>query len=516
MHTLIAEKIRTRVSLNAILVSSLYIISSVVLTYSLGYHGAKGIDILLMLLILLTLPSILLLRYLLVIPLFILSAIYFPIGYIYGKPSISVVSALLQTNKLEAHEFLLSMPTACYLLPVLVIALLIALNHYSWKKSTSLKKRLPCWLLLILIVLVYGTTNNLHKLKLTDYFISIFTGYRDYQEQIAQLDMAYVGAPGWQVTPAGDKQANYVIIIGESMRRDYMSLFGYPLPTTPFLDQVNGDFYSNYISTASNTFESLPRTLALSQGEQVDYANNIITLAKAAGMKTYWFSNQGFVGDYDIPASRIAAYSDHRYFLKHGDYQSRNTDDYQLLPPFADALKDNHNGLFVLHIMGSHSDFCERLNGAQPAFSFNNQDLSCYLSTYRKTDDFIQQTYHLLQQTQRPFKLFYFSDHGLAKHNIGGKFYLRHSGEFKQNYEVPLVILSDNATRHRRVDAPYSAFSFIQLFARKTGITITQPNMAVYMTQQDQRRVYVGQNMVDFDGLEEDKVDLPDENHLRG
>ncbi|BFO11432.1 hypothetical protein GGER_39420 [Serratia rubidaea] len=53
------------------------------------------------------------------------------------------------------------------------------------------------------------------------------------------------------------------------MRRDYMSLFGYPLPTTPFLDQVNGDFYSNYISTAANTFESLPRTLALSQGNRL-------------------------------------------------------------------------------------------------------------------------------------------------------------------------------------------------------------------------------------------------------
>ncbi|WP_232096116.1 phosphoethanolamine transferase [Serratia rubidaea] len=516
MHTLIANKIRSRISFNAVLVSFLYIIASVVLIYALGYHGAKGIDILLMLLILLTLPTIPLLRYLLVIPFFILCAIYFPIGYIYGKPSVSVISALMQTNKLEAHEFLLSMPVTCYLLPILVIALLTAINRYAWRSPPPVKRMLPYWLLLILIVLSYAVTHNLHKLKLTDYFISIFTGYQDYQEQIAQLDMAHASAPDWQVVPPKERQANYVIIIGESMRRDYMSLFGYPLPTTPFLDQVNGDFYSNYISTASNTFESLPRTLALSQGEQVDYANNVVTLAKAAGMKTYWFSNQGLVGDYDIPASRIAAYSDRRYFLKHGDYQSLNTDDYQLLPPFADALKDNHNGLFILHIMGSHSDFCERLNGAKPAFSFDNQDLSCYLSTYRKTDDFIQQTYRLLQQTQRPFKLFYFSDHGLARHNIGGKFYLRHSGEFKQNYEVPLVILSDNATRHRQIATPYSAFNFIQLFARQTGITITRPDMAAYALQQEPRRVYVGRSMVDFDGLAEDKVDLPDENHLHG
>lgn len=140
MHTLIANKIRSRISFNAVLVSFLYIITSVVLIYALGYHGAKGIDILLMLLILLTLPTIPLLRYLLVIPFFILCAIYFPIGYIYGKPSVSVISALMQTNKLEAHEFLLSMPVTCYLLPILVIALLTAINRYAWRSPPPVKE----------------------------------------------------------------------------------------------------------------------------------------------------------------------------------------------------------------------------------------------------------------------------------------------------------------------------------------------------------------------------------------
>lgn len=69
-----------------------------------------------------------------------------------------------------------------------------------------------------------------------------------------------------------------------------MSLFGYPLQTTPFLDSVNGQFYSNYISTAPNTFESLPGTLALSDSENTTTANNVVTLAKAAGMKTHWLS----------------------------------------------------------------------------------------------------------------------------------------------------------------------------------------------------------------------------------
>lgn len=69
--------------------------------------------------------------------------------------------------------------------------------------------------------------------------------------------------------------------------------------------------------------------------------------------------------------------------------------------------------------MGSHSDFCERLNGAPPSFDMPDRELAYYLSTYRKTDCFIEQTYHMMRQSGSPFKLFYFSDHGLSHKMIG-------------------------------------------------------------------------------------------------
>lgn len=84
-----------------------------------------------------------------------------------------------------------------------------------------------------------------------------------------------------------------------------MSLFGYPVSTTPFLDNAKGRFYSNYISTAPNTFESLPRTLALSNGHSIALGDNIITLAKAAGLNTHWLSNQGLFGQFDTPVGFV-------------------------------------------------------------------------------------------------------------------------------------------------------------------------------------------------------------------
>ncbi|MDW5502177.1 sulfatase-like hydrolase/transferase [Serratia proteamaculans] len=86
---------------------------------------------------------------------------------------------------------------------------------------------------------------------------------------MVDIDTSTLAHPNWIVDAGNSKQANYVIVVGESMRRDYMSLFGYPTQITPFLDQVKGIFYSDYISTAPNTFESLPRTLALSDGKKI-------------------------------------------------------------------------------------------------------------------------------------------------------------------------------------------------------------------------------------------------------
>ena len=71
----------------------------------MGYSGGKGIDILFIALILLLLSIHSLTRYGLIIPFILLCALYAPVGAIYGSPSAVVVSALLQSNPIEAREF---------------------------------------------------------------------------------------------------------------------------------------------------------------------------------------------------------------------------------------------------------------------------------------------------------------------------------------------------------------------------------------------------------------------------
>ena len=44
------------------------------------------------------------------------------------------------------------------------------------------------------------------------------------------------------------------------------------------------------------------------------YDLNVIDLAKSAGLKTIWLSNQGFIGEHDTPISSIGYRADESYF----------------------------------------------------------------------------------------------------------------------------------------------------------------------------------------------------------
>lgn len=508
-HTAILNKFHTSATSPLIRDFFIFVVTSLILIKSMGYGGTKGIDVLFISLTLLLLSALPLTRYLFIIPYIILCALYAPVGVIYGPPSVSVVSALFQTNRVEAVEFLHAIPAGCYLLPSATLLMLFLLVRYCWRRTLSVRQVLPFVLIFILVLFARILGGNMGNLKLVDFFSSFVSSYQSYNQQMAELDAGTQIQPRWTINGVNNNEDNYVIIVGESMRRDYMSLFGYPTPTTPFLDHVNGTFYSNYISTAPNTFESLPRTLALSDGKSSHISDNIITLAKAAGLHTHWFSNQGLIGQFDTPISKIAMFSEDHQFLKKGDYQSRNTDDDELLPLLQTALTNNGSGnLYVLHIMGSHSDFCERLGGEPPVFTSDNAELACYLSTYRKTDRFIAHAYRMLQETHSPFKLIYFSDHGLSHRNIDGKLYLRHGGDTRQNYEVPLVVLSDTDQQRTFIDDPHSAFEFISLFAQQAGIVVTHPQLHAAVAGPGKRPTFNGQEMVDFDQLANDPPEL--------
>ncbi len=62
------------------------------------------------------------------------------------------------------------------------------------------------------------------------------------------------------------------------------------------------------------------KNLGLTLNRVVDgkpqYRDNFVTLANRAGFQTWWFSNQGQIGEYDTAIASIAKRADEVQFLK--------------------------------------------------------------------------------------------------------------------------------------------------------------------------------------------------------
>lgn len=75
---------------------------------------------------------------------------------------------------------------------------------------------------------------------------------------------------------------------------------------------MNSTIIDGLNSAGNNTIGSLRLMLTQSDKEKLEpnYGLNLVGLAKSAGFKTYWISNQGYIGKHDTPITFIAKHAD--------------------------------------------------------------------------------------------------------------------------------------------------------------------------------------------------------------
>lgn len=148
--------------------------------------------------------------------------------------------------------------------------------------------------------------------------------------------------------------------------------------------------FADYIAASGSTQKSLGLTLNRVVDGKPQFQDNFVTLANRAGFQTWWFSNQGQIGEYDTAIASIAKRADEVYFLKEGNFEAdKNTKDEALLDMTAQVLAQEHSQpqLIVLHLMGSHPQACDRTQGKYETF-VQSKETSCYLYTMTQTDDY--------------------------------------------------------------------------------------------------------------------------------
>ncbi|MEX1390794.1 phosphoethanolamine transferase [Escherichia coli] len=230
----------------------------------------------------------------------------------------------------------------------------------------------------------------------------------------------------------------YVLIVGESVRVDNMSLYGYTRSTTPQVEAQRKQIklFNQAISGAPYTALSVPLSLTADSVLSHDihnYPDNIINMANQAGFQTFWLSSQSAFRQNGTAVTSIAMRAMETVYVRGFDEL--------LLPHLSQALqqKTQQKKLIVLHLNGSHEPACSAYPQSSAVFQPQDDQDACYDNSIHYTDSLLGQIFELLKD--RRASVMYFADHGLERDPTKKNVYFHGGREASQQaYHVPMFI----------------------------------------------------------------------------
>lgn len=289
-----------------------------------------------------------------------------------------VVDAISNTNSEETVEFMQqygSMMLGHLLATILLLGLLVWLRP----NTEVLQRHKAGWAIGLLVIFVGLHANPTFRGANPIFFWPTqAVSYQRFHNQLGQLHikrrLAEQKLPMWAPVYDGPKQHTIAVVIGESTNRWNWQLYGYPRATTPELMHETQDalVFRDVISGAAGTVGSfrLMLTPAVIGSKLDDEAEpSVVMLAKAAGYKTFWISNQHdrFIN------SRYAEEADSVTITNTGGGRSDRKLDEDVLPYWDAALKDPApRKMIFVHLLGAHAHYDLR---SPPSFHrFSNVD----------------------------------------------------------------------------------------------------------------------------------------------
>jgi len=242
-----------------------------------------------------------------------------------------------------------------------------------------------------------------------------------------------------------------VIIIGESVNKHHMQIYGYNKETTPFLKKLENDkhFYKfDVISGANSTRIAVPLLLTDANVSNFwygfEHSQSIITDYKKNGFNTFWISSQEQHGINNTSISNIANEADKQVFFN-AEYTATAKKDIEIVKYLKkNNLNHSQKELFILHLIGSHYEYSDRYDSEHILFKNAVKIEEKYDNTIFYTDYVIKEIYKYFMKQKKSLLLVYISDHGevVSELKYGHGFY---PGTHKDEYEIPFIVYSSIA-----------------------------------------------------------------------
>ena len=254
-----------------------------------------------------------------------------------------------------------------------------------------------------------------------------------------------------------DENMNVIFVLGESLTPQHMSLYGYDLKTTPFLDQLSlhKNFMKTYgISAGIYTDTTVPYLMNVARKPNaINYIlqnkNNLFKLAKQNQFQTYFITTQSHTS-----FKYIRNYLGLNYIDQYVDPYSQGSEaDTEYLDQFlVDELEkinlERGRNFVVLSMSGSHEPYNLKYT---PEFNHwkTGSLINHYDNSVLYTDSIIKKIYDYLSTNNKKSILLFTSDHGqhLGKEIGYGKGNLA----MQSDYEVPMFFYTRNDAYANRV-----------------------------------------------------------------
>jgi heptose-I-phosphate ethanolaminephosphotransferase len=402
----------------------------------------------------------------------------------FGRLSKDSYAAILSTDPSEAilyiTEFLGLKPALVILLAIMcaLIFTRFCLRHSGafFKPGTGLLYVIPLASIMLVSVQPFAFDMKQHLSDLPA-ALEEYQRQREMQREVAarvkNLELL-AEQPG-----ANDFTGNVIVVIGESITRNHMSIYGYNRPTTPYLDAIKERLiiFENAVSGFSSTFPALVLALTpksyysnmVFENFYKTYENNIIVLARKNGIRTRWISNQAEFGLFENPTTLLGKLANEATFIsnKVGKISdafrrvmgkgSRDISMVEILETHLESYPSKN--LMFLHMQTAHSPYCahaesklvEEFNEEFPlGVGFfgdakdHSDDVNCYDAALRLVDEFLAAVFAVADRTSTPSIVIYASDHGEAPALGTGH---DHSVHSHFHNEIPLLIYANEAAR---------------------------------------------------------------------
>ena len=381
-----------------------------------------------------------------------------------------ILYAVFQSNTEESMEYISDFIAWKYIALFIFITVFIGFLLYRQEKKETQKIEKS---LLIFLILTFSSISlaQFSSLRLPDFLIS---GFEKYDYELTQFKNIQAKRKAGEIVfqASKDKQGEtYIVIIGESLNKRHMEIYGYMRDTTPILSKMSKegkvDVFKNVYSNHTHTGPVL--RLALTEANQYNHKKyydslSIVDVLKQADVETYWLTNQSIYGAWDNTVSVIGKTADHLIAMNTSIGKQTITQklDGALINEVKKVLatKSEKTKVIFVHLMGSHGSYASRypkdkfsifsgkLNQGEfgtkvsKSGSINDYDNSIVYNDYVVTSILKE-----FQKDNSAFALIYMSDHtddvnnGLGHNSAKFTFYMTQipmlawfSDKFKKEY----------------------------------------------------------------------------------